>query len=466
VYHGKYNDITQKLTEIKQLGINTIWLQPVFKSGYNDQGYDIIDYFSLRDDLGTEQQLQHLINTAKALHMRVLFDFVPNHTSINHPYAKDCAKYGTDSHYYNFYQHTNDGALYSSFYNYTSSGFIYYFWNGLVNLNYQNAEVQQWMIEACKYWVKKFDVDGYRFDAAWGVNARAPQFANKLQQELKSIKPDLFLLAEDKGAFESVYRRGFDAAYDWTADTSWVSQWSWQYNYSRRNNFNIFNYPDENKRSKLLRGALFNNGDSTHLRLRFLENNDLPRFIVTLGLERTKMAAALLFSLPGIPLIYNGQEIGFPHHPYSSDPIFSSNKTIQSLDKDSLFPYYQKLISLRQQYTSLRSKQMEEIAVTPSGSLFALHRWKNNEHFIVLINMSNADEEAHLKLSEMSDFDHSKKYILIDVLNNDTVEVNNNFFNVKVPVKAYSTRLLLLSCEKNYDMPFYSKTERLLTLNF
>src|SRR4051794_1226202 len=91
VSNASYDDITAKLPEIKTLGINTIWLQPVFKTHGGGQGYDIIDYFSLRDDLGSEPQLRQLIQTAKSLGLRVLFDFVPNHTSIYHPYAQDCA---------------------------------------------------------------------------------------------------------------------------------------------------------------------------------------------------------------------------------------------------------------------------------------------------------------------------------------------------------------------------------------
>ena len=92
VKNGNYDDITNKLEEIKRLGINTIWLQPVYSSFNKGQGYDIIDYFSLREDFGTEAQLKALIDKAKQLQLKVLFDFVPNHTSIHHPYAQDCIK--------------------------------------------------------------------------------------------------------------------------------------------------------------------------------------------------------------------------------------------------------------------------------------------------------------------------------------------------------------------------------------
>src|SRR5690606_14054588 len=103
------------------------------------------------------------------------------------------------------------------------------------------------------------------------------------------------------------------------------------------------------KRGEMMRQALFHNGGNMHKQLRYMENNDLQRFINGHGLKRTKMTAALLFSLPGIPMLYNGQEIGFQEHPYSTNAVFSRNWTIQARDKDGLFSYYQKLIKIREQ---------------------------------------------------------------------------------------------------------------------
>ncbi|CAN5329451.1 hypothetical protein BH23BAC1_BH23BAC1_17600 [soil metagenome] len=205
---------------------------------------------------------------------------------------------------------------------------MYYFWEDLVNLDYDNEEVQRWMLEVCKFWVRKFDIDGYRLDAIWGVNARNPSFADRLRTELKSIKPDLFLLAEDKGSDPAVYELGYDAAFDWTTSRAWVSQWSWEYEYSETESKTIFNNPNVQQRGGLLRGALFQNKSIAYRKLRFLENNDLHRFIESHDLERTKMAAALVFGVPGIPMLYNGQEIGYRLHPYVTPSIFSRNTSI------------------------------------------------------------------------------------------------------------------------------------------
>lgn len=442
VKNGKYQNIEEKLPELKKLGVNTIWLQPVFETFGGGQGYDITNYFSLRPDLGNELQLKQLIKAAKALQMRVLFDFVPNHTSIHHPYAKDVIKYGTSSHYYNFYQHENDGVKYSSFYNKDENGFIYYFWKDLVNLNYQNGEVQQWMIEACKYWVKEFDIDGYRFDAVWGVIARCPPFIERLKTELKSIKPDLLMLAEDKGSDEEVYNHGFDLAYDWASDTSWVSQVSWQYRYDPKINYTIFNFPDSSKRAAMLRKQLFQNDPFNHRRLRIIENNDLPRFITDHGLERTKMAGALLFSLPGVPMIYCGQEIGFQSPLYSDKPIFSADSSIQSSDHHSLFSFYSNLTQLRSAYSALRSKSLYKVSVNPSATMVAFTRENKDQTFVIILNLDSKTADAKIDLGRFTFLNDIKRNgQLLDVLTNDSFSIKNK---VTIPMKGYSTRWLLL----------------------
>ena len=452
VKNGTYDAISAKLSEIKSLGINTIWLQPVYQTNEGGQGYSVTDFFKLRNDYGTEKQLANLISTAKQLQLRVLFDFVPNHTSIDHPYALDCIKYGDNSHYYNFYQRNNDGKEYSSFYHKDKNGFIYYFWKDLVNLNYNNPEVQQWMLEATKYWLKKFDIDGYRFDAMWGLNARSPKFIKRLQTELKSIKPDILLLAEDKTADKLVYANGFDAAYDWTGDTSWVSQWIWQTKYDARKSLTIFNSPDTLQRSALLNKAIFQNSSLTNTSLRFIENNDVPRFAAAHNTDQTKMAAALLFSLPGIPMLYNGQEVSCTIHPYLAKTIFTADKTIEQTDSVGLFPYYKKLIGLHSKYPALSGKSISPVTLTENPNLLAFQRWDGNQRFVIVLNLNRSQATAHLNVYPDISSKSPGKGFLKDVLTDDIFEVNGSNSSADIPIKPYGIRWLLLD-QKNSNNP-------------
>jgi cyclomaltodextrinase / maltogenic alpha-amylase / neopullulanase len=438
VENGRLSDITAKLAEIHSTGVNTIWLQPVFQSSRNGQGYDVVDFLKVNSRLGTEEDLRILISTAKDLGMRVILDIVPNHTSLHHPYAMDVITNGRQSHYYDYYQHEVDGATYSSHYHKHPQGFIYYFWEELVNLNYNNDEVQRWMIEVCKYWVREFGIDGFRFDAIWGVNARKPSFATMLRDELKSINPDLLLLAEDKPE-ASVYRNGFDAAYDWTMDTTWVSHWSWQYKYDERTSFTVFNHPDTERRVEMLGKAIFDSA-SMYPRLRFMENNDLPRFINDHSLRQTKMAAALLFSLNGIPMLYNGQEVGFKIHPYSKGSIFERDRSIRSLDTLGLYEYYKELISLRAEHKALRSNYLRKVYQSEENGVVGFERRADGETIFVFINLR--EDASTINLADIMYRSATRPYRLLNLLSRERLQIKNVNGTYPLVVGGYSTVLL------------------------
>ncbi len=447
--NGKFDFIKTKIPELAELGVTTIWLQPVYKTYYGGQGYDITNYFEVRNDLGTEQQLKSLIQRAKAYGLRVLFDFVANHSSIQHPYAVESSQLDEQSHYYNFYQREEDNAPYSQHYHHYN-GFINYFWDDLPNLNYDNPEVRKWITEAAKYWIKNYDIDGYRFDAIWGVNARDPQFAKDLRLELKRIKPEILMLAEDKATRASVFDERFDAAFDWAPGEDWVSQWVWSYDYSATSNPTIFNSGGVNNRSEMLRNSLTNNGNgyaSNAKILRFMENNDTFHFITHHNLAQTKMVAALMFSLNGIPLLYNGQEIGITGHPYSIDATFQTGESIQSQDKYGLFNYYKRLAELRTLLPSLRSENFEETSISPNKYIYAYRRWSNNQNVFCAINMSGAITNAELTIPINDlNLDSSKTYYLTDMINGEIISGKpEELSTVNMTIDGYTTRMFLLA---------------------
>ena len=443
--------IANKIPELVQLGINTIWLQPVYQNNGGGQGYDVTNYFGVRSDLGSEAQLAALIKKAKSYGLKVLFDIPINHTSIYHSYAINSSKYGYTSHYYHFYQRPgeNPGVPYSEDYH-QYGGFVNYFWNELPNLNYDNPEVRKWMTEACEYWIKKYDIDGYRFDAIWGVNARDSGFTHQLRFALKSLKPDILMLAEDKATHPMVFDNRFDAAYDWTSEESWVSHWSWQTDYNPNADPTIFNNSNQNTRSSLLRNALTNNGKgfaSNAIVLHFMENNDTQRFIAFHSLAQTKMVAAFMLALNGIPLIYNGQEIGDLQFPYEAEYIFYPGYPITHDDQYHLFPYYQYLIHLRESLPALYSSNYDEISVSPNNYIFAFRRWKENQNVFCLMNMGNSSVNADVAVPvDKMNLDSSKTYYLTDMINGNVFSgYPADFKSINIPVDQYSTRLFLFA---------------------
>ncbi|HSL46819.1 MAG TPA: alpha-amylase family glycosyl hydrolase, partial [Anaerolineales bacterium] len=267
--------IQDKLDDLADLGINAMWLAPINVTP--DYGYSVIDYFELRDSFGSKEEFRSMIQAAHESGIRVLMDFVPNHTSSEHPYFRDTVEKGQDSPYWDFYDRDENG-------NYT-----YYFdWTHLPNLNYDNPEVRRMMLEAFLYWVREFDVDGFRVDACWGVQQRRPDFWPEWRRELKRIKPDLLLLAEASARDPYNFDNGFDAAYDWTEN---LGQWAWGRFWSDQAD-NV----DTGQMLELLKGALTNEPEGYHpdaLIFRFLNNNDTrTRFITAHGEPLTRVATA------------------------------------------------------------------------------------------------------------------------------------------------------------------------------
>ena len=372
--------IQDRLDQLANLGVNAIWLAPINET--NDYGYSVIDYFELRDNFGSREDFKAMIQAAHERGIRVLMDFVPNHTSNEHPYFKDTVEKGQDSPYWDFYDRDENG------------DYTYYFdWTHLPNLNYDNPEVRMMMLEAFSYWVREFDVDGFRVDACWGVQQRRPDFWPEWRRELKRIKPDLLLLAEASARDPYNFESGFDAAYDWTED---LGRWAWG---------GFWGEQAEKVESRhlveRLKNALLNGPEGYHpdaLIFRFLNNNDTgTRFIQTHGEPLTRVATALLLTLPGIPCIYTADEAGQWFRPYFDVTPISFRERYRGL-RD----YHKKLIALRQEIPSLHSRLWQLLEVEPQSQMLAYIRYLegNQEPVLVLLNFSEEPSQAAVSLPE------------------------------------------------------------------
>ncbi|HLT46917.1 MAG TPA: alpha-amylase family glycosyl hydrolase [Rubricoccaceae bacterium] len=456
---GTLDDVTQRLPELVRLGVNTIWLQPIYP--YADapipsQGYDVTDYFSIWEELGTEEDLHELVAAAHEAGVRVLLDFVPNHTSIEHPYAQDAIAHGERSHYYDFYQREEDDAPYSQHYVTRQVGemtFVTYFeWNEdypMANLDYDNPEVQRLIVEATRYWVETFDVDGFRFDVGWGVASRNPAFVQAWRAALKRVKPGVFMLGEAKATDEVNFEGRYDAAYDWTTDPNYISEWAWQ---RGGQGSTIFNTTGEPLRASALRNALTDFGNGYHpdaVVFRYLENNDTPSFYGNHSVEQTKMAATLLFSLHGIPMMLYGQEVGVVRDLYEF-PSFPTSRPISDYDHDGLFAHYQHLLLLRETFPALHSDHFEEVAVAPADvgdQTFAYRRWEGTDNVVAAINMGDDDVTAALALPvDDMGLDPETTYYLTDLFSGEALAgTGADLADFAVPVPAYTTRLFAVA---------------------
>lgn len=397
-----FRDVTARLDALEEQGVDAIWLSPL--NATDDPSaisYAITDYMALRPDFGTKADFQRLVTESHRRGMRVLMDFVPNHTSTGHPYYQDTLAQGPKSPFWNYYVRDQQG-----------NAQHYFDWVNLKNLNYDEPRVQAMMTEAFSYWVRELDVDGFRVDAAWGVKDRTPSFWPALRKSLDALKPGVFMLAEASARDPYYVRNGFDAAYDWTTE---LGHWAWE---------QVWSHPE--RAGERLKTALAGQQTPSDRVARFLNNNDTgPRFITRYGVAQQRAAAVLLHTLPGIPVVYTGDEVGAEFEPYE-DPAPLSWE-----DPHGLRPLYRKLAELRSTVPALRAGRFTEVAVRKNPGAYAFVRNAGARSWALVVLNFGAPSALDLELPEAY---RPAKGTLKDLLTGRTVPLT---------VGAHATRVEL-----------------------
>ncbi len=357
-----FRAVTQKLDYLRDQGVDVLWLSPINTSDDPSQiSYSVTDHFGLRTDFGSAEDLRGLVRGAHARGMKVMMDIVPNHTSSAHPYHQDIQKNGQASKFYSYYDRDERGEI------------THYFdWETLLNLNYRHGDVKRMMVNAFKYWIQEFGIDGFRVDAAWGVRERNPEFWPMLSRELTRIKSDVILLAEASARDAYYTSNGFDLAYDWSDR---LGEWAWKRAFA-----------DPKKISKRLHQALTSAKTSPHDVARFLNNNDTgQRFISDHGLAKTRVAAVLQHTLPGVPIVYTGDEFGAEFDPYQDPEPLAWQDTVE------LRPFYRKLAELREEVPALHGREFYPAMPKNSGSAYAYFRTGDDgKTVLVVLNFGSA----------------------------------------------------------------------------
>jgi cyclomaltodextrinase / maltogenic alpha-amylase / neopullulanase len=365
--------ITERLDEIAELGATAIWLSPVTAAPADDFGYAVLDHFRLGDKFGDEQAFRALVERAHALGLKVVIDFVPNHVSDRHRYFVSAERHGARSPYHDWFERDSNGNVLQ-----------YFDWANLKTLDYDNPEVRNYANASFAHWVREYGIDGFRVDASWAIRRRAPEFWPRWREELKRIDPDLFLLAEASARDPYYVEDGFDAAYDWTAE---LGEWAWG---------QAFDGPQPDLGA--LRAALTNRGrgfPSDTLILRFLNNNDTgARFITRHGVGLTQVASTLLFTLPGVPLVYNGDEVGAAFEPYDEGP------PIQWEDEYDLVPHYTRLAELRRSIPALTSRKLELVPTDQDDVVLAYLRPGASPERTVLVVLNFSAQPRRVRVLE------------------------------------------------------------------
>jgi alpha-amylase len=379
---GSFKAFAKELPRLKDMGVEVLWFMPItpisreVRQGTLGSYYACSDYVSVNPEFGVLDDFRQLVQQAHQSGMKVIIDWVANHTGWDHVWTKEHPAYYTRNAAGQFYDKHG--------------------WHDVIDLNYYNDDMRRDMIAAMKFWVRECDIDGFRCDMAHLVPL---DFWRDARTELDAVKP-LFWLAETETI---AYHEVFDASYTW--------DWMHQTEKFLKGSINLSDLRKvlENYKTQFPPEAL---------RLYFTSNHDENSWN---GTEYEKYGDAALplavFSCTweGLPLIYSGQEL-----PNRKRLKFFDKDEIGWTGKYELHHFYKALLQLRAQNPALRAADETALCfrlkTTEDAHVFAFMRRKDDHEVVVVLNLSA--KETHFQLS-----DERVNGMFTDIFSNKKVDV-------------------------------------------
>ena len=353
---GDFNSITSDLDRLKNLGVTVLWLMPVHPVGkLKSKGtigspYAVKDYYAINPDYGTKADLQKLINEAHKRGLKVIIDIVANHTAWDSVMMKNKA----------FYTQNAQGEIISPVPD----------WADVADLNYENPELRKYMIEMLKSWIRDYDLDGFRCDVAGFVPT---DFWEEARREVDKIKPDTIWLAEWESP--DLLVKAFNLDYSWANHATLADV--------------LFGNKPASEIRKTWEADRAKNPKNA-LRMRFSDNHDERRAIARFGEKGAMAAQALAFTLDGVPMFYNGMEVGDTAE--SGAPALFEKLPIfwQIAERRPEFPkFYKGMIDLRKNSIALRRGDLVWLKNSDETRVLTFKRTSGKEEILVAINMTN-----------------------------------------------------------------------------
>ncbi len=351
---GTFNAFSEHLPRLKSLGVDILWLMPIHPIGQmNRKGklgsyYSVKDYMKINPEFGNFDDFKALVRKVHEQGMHIIIDWVPNHTSWDNVLTLEHPDY---------YMTDEEGNFVSAF-----------DWTDVIRLDYNNKDLRNYMIDAMKFWLMETDIDGFRCDVAHMVPL---DFWEEARPELEKVKP-VFMVAESDQP--ELNRKAFDVTYGWPFH-------------------GLMNDIAAGKKTANAISTHFSKVDSVYpagsIIMQFTSNHDENSWNGTeyerLG-SGVKTLAVLAATVPGMPLIYSGQEAGM-------------NKRLKFFEKDTIpwkesemTDFYKNIDSLKHRNQALWNGRFggtfTRITSTNNKSVFAFLREKGNDKIFVVLNLT------------------------------------------------------------------------------
>lgn len=351
---GTFNAFAKQVGRLKNMGVKIIWFMPINPISKTDRKgslgsyYAVSDYTAINPEFGTLQDFNKIIKLIHNNGMKVIIDWVPNHTGADHRWLKEQPDF--------FVKDSLGKAA------------IAVDWSDTRQLNYQNLIMQDSMVNAMKYWIKNSDIDGFRCDVAWNVPG---SFWKMCIAQLRQLK-NIYMLAEGEDAY--LPQSGFDAIYPWRL-------------------FHVMVDIASGKRNALALDTALRYIDAAYTKdaamLYFTSNHDENSWnkadYATMPGAVHEPFAILTQTLPrSIPLIYSGQEEPILR------PIAFFEKDVMEFSQYKRSAFYTKILKLRAKNAALATDiPMKKINTGNDENVYAFYRKKGKQFVLVVVNLSS-----------------------------------------------------------------------------
>lgn len=360
---GTFRAFEKHLPRLRKMGVDVLWIMPINpiskkeRKGSLGSYYAVSDYLAVNPEYGNLEDFRHLVDEAHAQGFKVILDWVANHTGWDHVWVEQ---------HPDWYKRNAAGSLEG--YHYTDlSDHHEEVWADVIGLDYAKPEVRAGMIDAMRYWLKAADIDGFRCDVAWTLPV---EFWDQARSELDKVKP-VFMLAE--ADTPEMQQRAFDMTYDWKLYHTLVDIGRGKTDATTLTR--LYTQPSRIYPAGAYRMTFTSNHDENSW-------NGTDRELYGDGADAMAVLAA---TLPGMPLVYGGQEARL-------------DKRLKFFDKDQIdwknygrSAFFARLLKLKHDHPALASGMESgnlELIETGNASVFAFRRVKGTDRVSVVVNLS------------------------------------------------------------------------------
>jgi len=404
---GDLQGIIQNMDYLQSLGINALYLNPIFKAGTNHR-YDTFDYYEIDPALGTKAVFKQLVEKAHRMGIRIVLDGVFNHCGLEFGPFLDLIKNGNKSAYKDWFM-VESFPVNSNPLTYQTCGGAEY----LPKLNTANLEVQEYFLKVAEYWIREFGIDGWRLDVPWKADF---EFWKRFRSRVKEVRQDAYIVGEI-----------------WRDTLTWLdgSTCDGTMNYPLREyllDYCIYDHMDAEDFSYFLSRWIDVLGENRSSQLNLVGSHDTPRMLELAGgdISKVTMAIGLQFILPGVPMIYYGDEVGIRG---VNDP---DCRRCMKWDSDEwnmdIFQYYQKMILIRKDNSWLSTAQVRIEKVF--NGLLVMWLENGNNRILVVANSKGISHNQSIALEGV------KSNKIMELITGTHYNIDENLFLEKISERS------------------------------